>query len=149
MYQNILVPVDGSAPSSRGLDEAIKLASALHSRIRLLHIVNELVVLTPEVAATALTDVLHILRTQGEEILQSAEDAVRKGGVPVDDVLLEAMGGRAGDHVVQKAQEWPADLIVCGTHGRRGLRRALLGSDAEYIVRQSTVPVLLVRASEP
>jgi nucleotide-binding universal stress UspA family protein len=148
MYQNILVPVDGSPPSSRGLDEAIRLASALGSRIRLLHIVNELVVLTPEIAATALTDVLDMLRSVGNDVLCRAEEPVRKSGVPVESLLVEALGGRAGDHVIEKAREWPADLIVCGTHGRRGLRRALMGSDAEHIVRNSTVPVLLVRAQE-
>ena len=62
------------------------------------------------------------------------------------DVLVEALGGKAGDHVLEKGREWPAELIVCGTHGRRGIRRALLGSDAEHIVRNSEVPVLLVRA---
>ena len=148
MYHNILVPVDGSPPSSHGLDEAVRLAAALGARIRLLHVVNELVVLTPEVAATALTDVLDMLRTQGQQILKEAETAVSRAGVPVEIGLVEAMGGHAGDHVVQKAQEWPADLIVCGTHGRRGLRRALLGSDAEHIVRNSPVPVLLVRAEK-
>jgi nucleotide-binding universal stress UspA family protein len=146
MYQNILVPVDGSPPSSRGLDEAIRLASGLGSRIRLLHVVNELVLLSPEIAATAMTDVLDMLRSVGNEILSAAEGRVLKAGVPADCQLVEAVGGQAGDHVVEKAREWPADLIVCGTHGRRGLRRALLGSDAEHIVRNSPVPVLLVRA---
>jgi nucleotide-binding universal stress UspA family protein len=148
MYQNILVPVDGSPASSRGLDEAIRLAAALGSRIRLLHVVNELVVLTPEIAATAFTDVLDMLRNVGNEILCTAEEQVQKSSVPVESQLVEAVGGRAGDHVVQKAREWPAQLIVCGTHGRRGLRRALLGSDAEHIVRNSPVPVLLVRDAQ-
>ncbi|MGA7537737.1 MAG: universal stress protein [Steroidobacteraceae bacterium] len=53
-----------------------------------------------------------------------------------------------GACIVQRAREWPADLIVCGTHGRRGVRRLLLGSDAEYILRHTPVPILLVRASE-
>jgi nucleotide-binding universal stress UspA family protein len=149
MYQNILVPVDGSAASSRGLDEAIRLAGALRGRIRLLHVVNELVLLTPEVAATALTDVLDMLRNVGNEILDNAQAEVQKAGVAVESQLVEAVGGHAGDHIVQKAREWPAELIVCGTHGRRGLQRALLGSDAEHIVRNSPVPVLLVRAGTP
>jgi nucleotide-binding universal stress UspA family protein len=149
MYQNILVPIDGSPTSARGLDEAIRLAAALGSRIRLLHVVNELVVLTPEVAATALTDVLDMLRSVGNQVLSGAEAHVRKAGVPVESQLVEAVGGHAGDHVVTKAREWPADVIVCGTHGRRGIRRAILGSDAEHIVRHSPVPVLLVRATEP
>jgi nucleotide-binding universal stress UspA family protein len=49
---------------------------------------------------------------------------------------------------VKKAKEVDADLIVCGTHGRRGIRRMLMGSDAEYIVRRAPAPVLLVRNQE-
>ena len=70
----------------------------------------------------------------------------REAGITVDTQLVEAFGGRAGEHILQAAQEWPADIIVCGTHGRRGLRRIVLGSDAEYLVRRSPVPILLVRA---
>jgi len=63
-------------------------------------------------------------------------------------VLVEAMGGQAGDYIIREARQWRADLIVCGTHGRRGIRRLVLGSDAEYIVRHTPVPVLLVRSPE-
>jgi nucleotide-binding universal stress UspA family protein len=55
------------------------------------------------------------------------------------------MGTPAGEVIIKAAKEWPADVIVCGTHGRRGLRRIVMGSDAEHIVRTSSVPVLLVR----
>jgi nucleotide-binding universal stress UspA family protein len=148
MYQNILVPVDGSAPSARGLDEAVKLARSLQARIRLFHVVNELLVVSPEFSGTAFTQVIDLLRSAGQQILKEAEAAVRQAGIPVDSGLTEAMGGQAGNYVVQEANNWPADLIVCGTHGRRGLRRVLMGSDAEYIVRHSPVPVLLVRTDE-
>lgn len=60
-------------------------------------------------------------------------------------VLLESIGGRAADLIVDQAKQWNADLIVMGTHGRRGLRRLALGSDAELVVRSASVPVLLVR----
>lgn len=148
MYQNILVPVDGSSTAARGLAEAIKLASSLHSRIRLLHVVNELVVLAPEISPGAFIQVVDVLRSQGQTLLSDAETTVHQAGIPVSSELTEAMGGQAGDHVVQEALKWPADLIVCGTHGRRGLRRAIMGSDAEYIVRHSPVPVLLIRTGE-
>jgi nucleotide-binding universal stress UspA family protein len=55
------------------------------------------------------------------------------------------MGRPAGELVIIAAKEWSADLIVCGTHGRRGLRRIVMGSDAEYIVRHAPVPILLIR----
>ena len=54
---------------------------------------------------------------------------------------------RSSDLVIAKAKEWGAQLIVLGTHGRRGVGRMLLGSDAEQVLRQSPVPVLLVRGA--
>jgi len=59
-------------------------------------------------------------------------------------VLLESIGGPAADLILAQAKEWPADLIVMGTHGRRGLRRLAMGSDAEGVIRGAPVPVLLV-----
>ena len=66
-------------------------------------------------------------------------------GVPVDTVLIENLDARVAQLVVEHAQAWGADLIVLGTHGRRGLARVLMGSDAEQIARTAPVPVLLVR----
>ena len=76
-------------------------------------------------------------------------DRTRRSGVDVDRELIETLGGSAGECIVTKATEHNADLIVCGTHGRRGVRRLLMGSDAEFIVRRAPVPVLLVRSQEP
>ena len=53
--------------------------------------------------------------------------------------------GRVADLIVEEANKWGADLIVMGTHGRRGLRHAVLGSDAEAVMQAAKVPVLLVR----
>jgi nucleotide-binding universal stress UspA family protein len=61
--------------------------------------------------------------------------------------MLEYVGGRAADLILEDAKKWSADLIVMGTHGRRGVRRLVLGSDAEQILRLSPVPVLMVRAT--
>ena len=66
-------------------------------------------------------------------------------GVAVEGTLREVVAGRVCDLVQEAAVAWPADLIVIGTHGRRGVQRLLLGSDAEQILRSATVPVLLVR----
>jgi nucleotide-binding universal stress UspA family protein len=90
------------------------------------------------------TNLIDSLREGGKKIIQQAEAYARQQGVQVDSVLLEAIGGPAADLIVAHAKEWAADLIVMGTHGRRGLRRLALGSDAEGVVRESPVPVLLV-----
>jgi nucleotide-binding universal stress UspA family protein len=71
---------------------------------------------------------------------------VRGTGVAVETVLLGARGNRVADLIVKQAKKWHADLIVLGTHGRRGVARVLMGSDAEIVVRETPVPVLLVRS---
>jgi nucleotide-binding universal stress UspA family protein len=87
------------------------------------------------------------LREGGKKVLANAEAVVRKGGLEPEAVLLEAIGGPSSRLIVAQAQEWPADLIVMGTHGRRGIRRLALGSDAEHVLRASPAPVLLVRSA--
>jgi nucleotide-binding universal stress UspA family protein len=135
MYQYILVPIDGSDTATLGLREAIKLARAGRGRIRLIHVVDERpVVSAPDGDA-------------GGVVIAGLRSA--DAGVPVDSKLVEDLGGEVGSHIVQEARTWPADLIVCGTHGRRGIRRVVLGSAAEYVVRRSSVPVLLVPSRVP
>ena len=143
MYQRILVPVDGSATSNRGLDEAIRLAQLSGARLRLVHVVDGLIFSTGFELSTG--DILGVLVDAGVQILSEAKARVEASGVAVDTYLPEAFGGRVCDIVNAQAKLWNADLVVIGTHGRRGVRRFLIGSDAEQIVRTASVPVLLVR----
>ena len=148
MYKRILVPVDGSGPSSRGLQEALKLAKEGRCTVMLLHVVDELIITaTPEAVYDA-TAVIDALREAGESILAESADVARRAGVKVQTKLVECLGGRAADAIIGRAERWKADLIVIGTHGRRGIRRLVMGSDAEQVVRMAAVPVLLVRAPE-
>lgn len=149
MYQRILVPVDGSPTSRRGLAEAIRLAKLTQARLRLLHVVDALSFsLSASGFGTASGDVFGMLRESGQAILTGAKAEVDKAGVPVDTVLYDTLEGRVCDQVVDEAIRWDADLIVLGTHGRRGVGRLVLGSDAEQVVRVSPVPVLLVRGTD-
>jgi nucleotide-binding universal stress UspA family protein len=93
-------------------------------------------------------DTFRLLRDGGEQILANAKARVEAARLPVDTVLDDTLGGRICDLVVAQARQWPAELIVIGTHGRRGVGRLLLGSDAEQVLRLAPVPVLLVRAAE-
>jgi nucleotide-binding universal stress UspA family protein len=147
MYKKILVPIDGSDTAMVGLKEAVKLAKAQGSQLRLFHVVNEFVLDYSYGAGLYGTNLIESLREGGKKTIQQAEAYVRQQGVAVDSVLLESIGGPAADLIVAQATEWPADLIVMGTHGRRGLRRLAMGSDAEGVVRAATVPVLLVHAT--
>ena len=149
MYQRILVPVDGSPTSNAGLAEAIKLAKLTGARVRLLHLIHEMpYVMSADGYGSVAVDMLASLKDAGTSILEKARIQVEAQGIAVDTVLLDTYGARLSELVIKQVEEWGADLIVLGTHGRRGVGRLLLGSDAEQIVRTATVPVLLIRGKE-
>ena len=146
-YKRILVPLDGSRTSSLGLREAVRLAKGQRASLQLVHVVDEhYVLMAAGEVGVQLDTVLGDLKKGGRRMLRAAEARVRKQGVACSTVILETLTGPAAGPIVRQARKWRADLIVIGTHGRRGVRRLLLGSDAEQIVRTSPVPVLLVRA---
>jgi nucleotide-binding universal stress UspA family protein len=143
IYQKLLVPVDGSPTATRGLDEAIRVARLSGGRIRVIHVIDQLQLAAGLEFSTA--DVLGLLQEAGAAIVGAARARVETSGVPVETQLSETLSGTVADAVVDQARAWGADLIVIGTHGRRGVRRLMIGSDAERIVRLASVPVLLVR----
>ena len=146
-YKRILVPVDGSPTAAKGMKAAIKLARENRGKLLLLHVVEEYTAfIAPEIGAN-LGPILDSLRLAGKRTLARIASSAGKSGVKPQAVLVENFGGRVADTIVQQAKRLRADLIVMGTHGRRGVNRVLLGSDAELVVRYSPVPVLLVPAS--
>ena len=148
MYQRILVPIDGSETSAQGLNEAIALAKVTGGHLRIFHAIDDLSVATGfESYAVYAGDLLPLLKARGEKLLDDARARAAAAGVVVETALRETAAERLTDLVLDQAAKFRADLIVIGTHGRRGLGRLLLGSDAEQIVRASPVPVLLVRCA--
>lgn len=143
MYQRILVPIDGSATSTRGLDEAIRLAKLTGATLRLVHMVDELSFATGFGGYAG--DVASVLKSAGNEVLAQGKARADAAGVAAEVALFETLQRRLADVVVDEIGSWHADAVVVGTHGRRGVGRWLLGSDAEQILRSSPVPVLLVR----
>jgi len=146
MYRRILVPVDGSEASLRGLDEALTLGRALHAKIKIVHMVNELILDASYAPSMDYGVVITSLREAGRKVIDAAVATAQESGAVVESEMLEHIGGRAAGMIVKAAAEWSADLIVMGTHGRRGLRRLALGSDAELVLRSAPVPVLMVRS---
>jgi len=145
MYDKILVPVDGSATSTRGLDESARLAQALHSKVKLIHIVNELIIDGGQTVTWGYDKLIEGLRDGGKKILDDAVAYAKKQGIKdPESQLFEVIGGRAAHVIVDEARRWNADLIVMGTHGRRGISRLAMGSDAELVLRHTPVPVLVV-----
>jgi len=149
MYQRILVPVDGSPTSNRGLAEAIALAKLTGARMRLINVVDVMLfAMEADAFAGVASDMIPLMREGGQKTLAIARAQVEAAGVGVDTVLRDGFAGRVCDLVIDEAIAWSAELIVIGTHGRRGAGRLFLGSDAEQILRMAPVPVLLVRAPE-
>jgi nucleotide-binding universal stress UspA family protein len=89
--------------------------------------------------------IVEALREGGKKILAKAAAEAKKRGVAAKTVLAENIAGRVADAIVRTAKKQRADLLVLGTHGRRGLTRMVMGSDAELVVRYTPAPVLLVR----
>jgi len=145
MYERILVPVDGSETSKRGLKEAIRLAKEQGAGLKCLHVIDEHFLAHDYLGFAYMPDLFESLRKNGETILEEASEEAEKGGVSAESVLRESGGIRVSEAILDEANAWAADLIVMGTHGRRGISHLALGSDAELVVRGSTVPVLLVR----
>jgi nucleotide-binding universal stress UspA family protein len=144
MYKRILVPLDGSPVSRRGLQEALRLARQNKARVQLLHVFGMFIGTPVLMRKRPVDDIPDLLHAAGAAILKKAAALARERRVAVDTALLNYAQGRAAGAIVGQAKKWRADLIVIGTHGRRGFDRLALGSDAEIVVRTSPVPVLVV-----
>ena len=145
-YRRILVAVDGSPTSTKGLREAIRLAKAERAELCILHVVNETVPYTPLAGAPPI-NLIALLLGSGRALLKKAQAQARKQGVEAKTIIVESTQRDAAGTIVAQARKRRAELIVLGTHGRRGMLRLVLGSDAEQVVRTAPAPVLLVRAS--
>lgn len=134
MYQRILVPVDGSEPSRQALGEALRLARRLGDRpvvqVQVLHVLDDALDQTELVG-------------HGNAVLAEAVEQGAAVAVSVLPLMKPAIDGSIAAAVLAEALAGGVDLIVIGTHGRKGLGRAVLGSVAEEVIRDSPVPVLL------
>jgi nucleotide-binding universal stress UspA family protein len=127
------------------LKEAIKLAKGQRARLRVLHVVD-LSFLTASTAGDAnLDDFVELWRRDGEQVLRNAVALAARSRIRAERAMIEATEQRTAQVIIDAARRWRADLIVMGTHGRRGFNRALLGSDAEGVARMASVPLLLIR----
>lgn len=147
MYKRILVPVDGSETATKALISALQLARESGGQVRIVHMVEGLTPLAIDQYGAAWSgDIIDVLKKGGEKILSDALDIARAAGVQADTEIFDSFGERLAETVVDAAKRFDADLVVVGTHGRRGMGRLLLGSGAEQIVRLAPVPVLVVRS---
>jgi nucleotide-binding universal stress UspA family protein len=143
MYDDILVPVDGSAPSDAALAEALSLAETFGATVHALYVVDEQAVAVGSMEpsgrnAAALMDAFE---AEGERVTADAAARAGEAGVSVETTV-----GYGSPHreILDYVSGHGVDLVVMGTHGRRGLERAILGSVTERVLRLSDVPVLTV-----
>jgi nucleotide-binding universal stress UspA family protein len=146
MYSRILVPIDGSEPAECGLQEAVGIAVATKATLVVLNVVNEFPILMDPVVPAEYDKLLEVATRAGEDMVAQAAKAATEAGVACETVVVDARTCPAAPVIVEQAARDLCDLIVMGTHGRRGLKRLALGSDAERVVRHSSMPVLLVKA---
>ncbi|SDX84325.1 universal stress protein [Halobellus clavatus] len=139
MYEMILVPTDGSDQAAAALDHAVELARTADATVHLLYVAD-----TNRDSVTTLGgQVVDALEAEGEQILETATDRV--GGVRIVDSVET---GDPVETILDYADSVDADVVVMGTHGRRGLDRYLLGSTTERVVRHSQRPVLTISGAE-
>jgi nucleotide-binding universal stress UspA family protein len=140
MYKRILVALDGSLSASLALEEALKLAQADDAMLMVACVVSH----------DRCDPVPGMIGEQGsrpsaQRQLDHARDLCAGGGVRCITQIIDAHGASIPGALMQAAQAFEADLIVMGAHGPRGVRRHLIGSVAETVLRSSHVPVLTVR----
>jgi nucleotide-binding universal stress UspA family protein len=129
MFQNILIPVDGSPCSERAAHLGLEFVRRLGGRVIFTHALIE-----------------HVSEDDGQRVLGPSKTLAEKAGVKFETRLLDGYTQGIGDAIVHECQDSGCDLIVMGTHGREGLEHLLLGSVAERVSRQALVPVMLVRS---
>lgn len=150
MYKNIVVAVDGSDTSRLALQEAMKLAKGLKAKLYILHIADEHISnwLGVPIDMKKCQDKV---KEYSREVIKSMEQETKNVGIDATCQLLEYEDAESSisDKILEYTQQLNADLLVIGTHGRRGVRRILLGSVAEEIIHIATLPVLLIRKNKP
>jgi universal stress protein A len=141
--KNILVPTDLSEGAEAALDYACELAAKLEAKVHIIHVIGIPAMGVPELGVAVTSTMIDQLISEGQTSIDALADA-RRDKATIGEVMLRTGDARAV--IDQTAAQLGIDLIVMGTHGRRGISRALLGSVAETVVRSAPCPVLTVRA---
>jgi nucleotide-binding universal stress UspA family protein len=147
VYQRIMVAVDGSKISDLALQAATTLARNQDAKLCIVHVIDT-APLAWDLDPMQIQNVQKTLRQVGQSTIDRARSVVQSGGLEAEARLVEidSPGMHISGKIAEEAKNWSADLLVIGTHGRRGLTHLLLGSVAEATARIAPVPVLLVRA---
>lgn len=146
LFKRILVPVDGSEGSGKALDVALALAGDQSATVHFVHVIDRVHMFALAPVSSMADELLAAINTAGELLLGQAVERAREAGLVSSSALqvTDAACPRIADRLLREAAGQSAELIVCGSHGTTGFRAVLLGSVAEGLLRQSTLPVLMV-----
>jgi len=151
IYKKILLAIDGSQASSQAMAKIASFATP-GAAVRIVHVLEDPLTIYPMINEdfTYIELLREVNMAEGKKLLAQAEAALRAQGYAVQTSLpdLRELGGDIPAALKAEGEAWDADLAVLGSHGRRGVRRMLLGSVAEHFVRISERPVLLVHPIE-
>jgi len=150
MYKRIMVAIDDSFATSKVLTAAIELAVQQGARLAICHAIDETIFAQREAAimlSSSVGQVTRNLKNSAQEFVDQAAEMVRKAGVEFETLIVESELGHVADMLAQASAEWQADLLVVGTHGRRGVERFFVGSVAEKLVSKASTSLLLVRGN--
>ncbi|MGH8492685.1 MAG: universal stress protein [Moraxellaceae bacterium] len=152
MYKHILFASDGSPASEQALNEAVKLARDGAELKVLTVVVDPMATFAPPYGLAYDAGLVRNAAVESSRAsLEKTLETLKSQGVNITGDLLdltEVASSNIAAAILDEAQNWPAELIVTGTHGRRGVRRFFLGSVAEELARSSPIPLLLVRGAE-
>jgi len=142
--KTILVATDFSESAGRAFDYAAALAEKLGAKLHLLHVISVPMIGVPEIGVAVIASTM-------ESTVQTSQAELDRLAAPCGPARVETLlrTGDARDVIVDVAKELGIELIVMGTHGRRGVRRALIGSIAEGVLRTAPCPVLTIRDVGP
>jgi len=138
MYEDILLPFDGSDGAAEALHHAAEIAHWADATIHVLFVADT----TQESLTVVETEVVDALVREGEDVVEEAEETLRTLGADHESDVVQ---GNPAPTIVEYAERYDHDLIVMPTHGREGVSRYLVGSVTEKVVRLASVPVLTAR----
>jgi len=145
MYARILVPFDGSPTAERGLIEAVDLAATLKSRVVVLIVSTGFVGAVEMASVRSYDEAAERALAECTALVDAAVAGAVEVGVECERAVVDSRTRSVAQVILEEAASRKCDLIVMGTHGRKGVSRLLLGSDAEAVLRGAQLPVMLVR----
>lgn len=143
--QRFLVPIDFSEHAEQALDYAIALADKLRARLTLLHVIHDMPIGAGDMASALPYEYMQEIEAGVQQSMEELLDRARNAGVEGEIVIVHGVPFQA---ILDATADRHVDLIIMGTHGRTGLRHALMGSVAEKVVRLASCPVLVTRSKD-